>query len=105
MSNANYGISLKPCYFCENENTIEFQEHYTFCPNCTAIYSFMMLWDACGHVANAPVIIRYPWNDNHLDKPFIYTALLDDPYPYRCSECDVIIVADGWEEDNVGKTA
>jgi len=65
----------------------------------------MTLWDACPHVANAPVLIRYPWFDDELAKPFIYAALLDDPYPYRCSECDKTILADGWEENNVEKTA
>lgn len=96
MPNTVYSISVKPCYFCENEQTIEFAKHYVFCPHCSAIYTFMLLWDACAHVAEAPVIVRYPWFDDKLNKPFIYAALLDDQYPYRCSECDQLIVAEGW---------
>jgi hypothetical protein len=98
MPNADFGISQKPCYFCGNERTIQFGEDpYIFCPNCSAIYTFMTVWDACSHCAEAPVLVRYPWNDDKLDKPFIYAALLDDQYPYRCSECDQLIVAEGWE--------
>lgn len=97
MPNADCTIYEKPCYFCGNERTIGFGGHYIFCPNCSAIYTFMILWDACSHAADAPVLIRYPWFDDKLNKPFIYAALLDDQYPYRCSECDAIIVAEGWE--------
>lgn len=95
MFNANCVIRSKPCYFCGNTSVVEFGEHHIFCPNCSAIYTFMILWDACAHVVDAPVLIRYPWFDDKLDRPFVYAALLDDPYPYRCSECDRLVVAEG----------
>lgn len=84
------------CYFCGNEETVLFNEHFFFCPSCTAIYTFMIVHEGCEHIQNAPVIYRHPWCELEEDKPFIYTVTLDDQAPYRCSECDEVVVADGW---------
>jgi hypothetical protein len=92
-----FGTQDKPCYFCGHPQTIGFHEHFIFCPDCSAIYTFMLILEAvCDHVEKAPVIYRHPWFDRDTNKPFIYAATLDDQYPYRCSECDALVLADGW---------
>lgn len=91
-----FGIEDKPCYFCNHPKTVRFQEHWIFCPDCSAIYTFMIVNEGCDHSKDAPVLYRHPWFDRDTNKPFIYTALLDDQFPYRCSECDELVIADGW---------
>lgn len=93
MPEQKFEIQEKSCYFCNHTKVILFQEHYIFCPDCTAIYTFMTIQKAfCEHIENAPVIYRHPWFDRDTPKPFIYAALLDDQSPYRCSECDRAVV-------------
>lgn len=97
MVEQEFTIQEEPCYFCNHSKTIKFHEHFIFCPDCSAIYAFMIIQEAvCDHVEKAPVIYRHPWFDRDTDKPFIYAATLDSLFPYRCSECDNVIVADGW---------
>jgi len=85
-----------PCYFCDHPQTVGFKEHYTFCPNCIAIYTVMIVHEAkCEHVkAGTPVMIRSPDAPVAIeDKEFFYSTRDGQ---YRCATCDAESVVAGW---------
>lgn len=88
----SYGLVNDKCYFCDHEETLVFNEHYTFCPECSAIYTSMMVIEGCDHIqGNAIIALRKPWwKDFKTDKPFI------DEDCEVCSICGTGCVADGW---------
>lgn len=92
-----FGIEPEECYFCGQPNTIGFQEHYTFCPNCAAIYTFSIIQESyCDHIdpdKNIPCVDRIPCYKSDRDKVHIVE---DDNGDQRCSICDSICIADGW---------
>ena len=109
-----FGIVQKECYFCEQPNTILFDEHYTFCPNCSAIYTFSMIQSSnCEHVTpdkRVPCVDRRPshiineWVDGGLirrppgaEKAYIYESTYYDHQGLQlCSICRTKCLADGW---------
>lgn len=83
------------CYFCDNNETVLFNEHFFFCPRCTAIYVPITVHSGCEHVAKfAPMLYRYPWKDHETDKPFVYMVMLDGQWLRMCSECEAVIASD-----------
>jgi len=87
-----FGIVMKKCYFCDQPRTVRFNEHYTFCPNCSAIYSTMILQEShCEHFeGDQAIVIEFePCYPEYRDKPYI--ACGD-----TCSVCGVNVCADGW---------
>lgn len=92
-----FGIVDEECYFCGQPRTIRFDEHYYFCPNCTALYTFFMIKKTkCKHITkDTPFLLRKPyWHTNMKDKKYIYED--DDGETQRCSECNAECIADGW---------
>lgn len=91
----SFGIVDEKCYFCGHEQTVIFNEHYTFCPECSAIYTSMMVIEGCDHIkSNAVIALRKPWfKDFKCDKPYIEEG---DEGNEVCSECGLSVIADGW---------
>jgi len=86
-----FGIVKKKCYFCDQPRTIRFNEHYTFCPNCSAIYSEQILQVShCKHFSgDSAVVIKVEPSHIEGKKPFVMKGDI-------CSECSVNVWADGW---------
>ncbi len=88
-------VLARSCYFCNTEEIINFREHWYFCPQCSAIYTHMILHKAgCKHVNNkAPVVTTDCWfrNDRRA-KIFIK----ENRYGQVCSTCGEACEADGW---------
>jgi len=99
-----FGISEEDCYFCGQPRTILTNEHYTFCPNCMALYTFMLIHGSeCNHVVGGtPVLLSSIYKITNANKPHIFEDHEDlysegDPgVIYRCSKCLAQCHADGW---------
>jgi len=92
----NYGFVNKPCFFCGGKETLLFNEHYHFCPECSAIYTNMIVQKGCKHIhGDAIVALREPWFDGfrqtlrHDGKFYLINEMF-------CSFCGTVCVADGW---------
>lgn len=87
-----FGTVKEPCFFCGQEETIRHSEHYTFCPDCTAIYTRMSIEKGCEHLGRGTVwVTRYPW----------YKRIRETARPHvkpddRCNVCDSPILEGGW---------
>lgn len=92
-----FGVSPEECYFCGQPNTVGFKEHYTFCPNCSAIYTFLIIQEShCDHIdpdKDIPCVERIPWYKSARNKVYI---IKDTNGDQRCSICDSVCMADGW---------
>ena len=86
----------EPCYFCDNSKIVGFKEHYSFCPNCSAIYTFMIVRNKfCEHISdNTPVVDRQPWNVKYRERPHILN--INGGATQKCSKCNKYVLADGW---------
>jgi len=95
MSNAKFDIINETCPFCGQRKIVEFDEHYLFCPNCAAIYTFMIVQDAkCSHVNdNTPVLFNQPWTKRFKGFPFY---IVDKDGKQTCGFCGKECIADGW---------
>ena len=111
-NSCEFGAEEEECYFCGQPRTIEFSEHYTFCPNCSAIYTTMIIQKSnCDHINNEsriPTVVREPWFANDRDKLHIYNrdklhiytgqifrkGVIE--YVQRCSICNKQCTVDGW---------
>jgi len=92
-----FSITDEKCYFCGQPKVVRFNEHYTFCPNCAAIYTYLMIQKSnCKHIKDGiPLLIHMRWVKKDI-KPYIYEEQLDDGEIQRCSICGKICIADGW---------
>lgn len=87
------------CFFCGSKNTVLFSEHYTFCKECTAIYSEMIVIEKhCKHIGETAVVAeREPWfrslRQEIREKKLGYIL---EGNSGRCSVCQSITIADGW---------
>ena len=78
-------LTEQKCYFCKSSPILSFQEKFIFCPECAALYLFQSVKSTCDHINSfVPVLIRHPWINKDVDKPFIYRQLEKE----TCSECD-----------------
>ena len=89
-------ITNDKCYFCNGHELIRFAEHWTFCPNCAAIYTRMVLNETnCEHInKSTPVVTNDCWfRKNREKKVYIKYLSFDDQ---SCSKCGKPCEADGW---------
>lgn len=90
-----FTITENKCYFCNAKETIHFNEHYRFCPECSAIYTNMLVQrSGCKHVNNTtPVVTTDCWfAKDRRAKVFIkYNS-----WGQVCSKCGEECYADGW---------
>jgi len=89
-----FGITHEKCYFCGQPRTILFSEHYIFCPNCSVIYTNMILQESgCDHITkDTPYISKKPWYT--YSKAYIHDT--DDLKKQVCSICGAECESDGW---------
>jgi len=85
------------CYFC-GETAVRFHEHYYFCPECSAIYTYLIVQKPhCKHVkSRTPTVIREPWYKelrNSNKKPYIIEKANGNKV---CSICNKPCDSDGW---------
>ena len=90
---------VRECFFCKSREVISFKEHYTFCMECTAIYTECIVVESnCEHIKeNAIIAEREPWffdwRQNLCKKEIGYVV---GDSSGRCSVCNAIAIADGW---------
>lgn len=91
----DFAISNEECYFCGKKETIRFHEHYTFCPDCSAIYTVSIIQrSGCEHIdRGVPEVLRAPWYKEARKKPYITEEVEGIQ---RCSICQATCIADGW---------
>ena len=90
-----YALVEEKCFFCNSEETLAFSEHYTFCPECTSIYTIMIPIQKCECLLDtSPTVTREPWYKEIRDnaKPHI----IEDVHRQKCSVCDSTVIYDGW---------
>ena len=89
---AECGFIKEPCPFCKEEETLRFNEHYNFCPNCTAIYTDMMVERSCEHFdKDALVVTREPGL-----RGLKYDVTFIDANSQRCNKCKTLCNLGGW---------
>lgn len=83
------------CAFCNSEDTVTFGEHYTFCKECSSIYTQMMLLEKnCDHITdNSLYVLRLPWFKK-LQNVTPYIHVVDGNAV--CSMCGESVLSDGW---------
>lgn len=94
-ANRIFTISTSGCYFCKSPEIIRFKEHWRFCPDCAAIYTWMVLLKiGCGHInAATPVVVSDCWyTKDRRAKTFIK----ENNRGQVCSTCGESCEADGW---------
>ena len=92
VTHINYTLSGKDvCVFCNSSDTVRFKEHYTFCSECSAIYTSMIIQKKnCDHITDNTVVVEHePWY-KHIRDSKVY--IIDG----ECSECGNAVVTDGW---------
>jgi len=86
--------NTEKCKFCNSE-VITFDEHYTFCTSCSAIYTQMMVSETnCEHInENSLYVERAPWFKAARNTiPYIKV----EADKCSCSVCGKQVMADGW---------
>ena len=107
-----FAVIDEECYFCNHPITLLFNEHYSFCPSCSAIYAFPMVQKKnCSHVSDTtPVADHPPWFKEYREsKPYIYEEYEDAEVLkkhslyesagrilQKCSVCHSHCMADGF---------
>jgi len=83
------------CYFCKESGLIHFHEHYHFCPECSAIYTFMITSETnCSHIkSGVPVAERVPWFKSDREAN-VYIDV--DHHGHWCSVCRTPVKVGGW---------
>jgi len=93
---SEFGITRNTCPFCEHKGLVLFHEHYYFCPDCSAIFTFNVVQKSnCNHLADrAPTAIREPW---YREKRENTLYIKENPNgEQECSKCGAECIADGW---------
>jgi len=107
-----FAVVDEKCYFCDHAITVMFNEHYTFCPSCAAIYNTSTIQTAgCSHIKYGIPCLDSPVRmANHVcsgwigfyspafKKPFIYEEVKEssNEIVQKCSVCHSECVSDGW---------
>jgi len=91
-----FGIVDEPCYFCGHKQTVRFNEHYNFCPQCSAIYTNMFVVKGCKHIKGSAIVVeRIPqWHDTIDWKNKLY--VMSSIRGFICSKCNGLCEVDGW---------
>jgi hypothetical protein len=99
----DFVIVSEKCYFCGKDETIVFHEHYTFCSNCSAIYTTTIIQSSgCKHIkGGVPRAIHEPWYKNARErKAYIKERVVKhhhgEEIEQYCSICGSICTTDGW---------
>lgn len=90
-----FTITKNKCYFCNAEETIRFNEHWNFCGECSAIYTYMLIHESnCEHIHKGiPMVTTDCWFAK------VRRAKVFIKYNSRgqvCSRCGEECYADGW---------
>ncbi len=91
-----FTITENKCYFCNAKETILFNEHYRFCPECSAIYTNMLVLEIqCIHLnIRSPFVTRDCWYvKERRAKAYIKPG---HDGAQICSWCGTECYADGW---------
>ena len=101
MPNAedDYGFIQEPCFFCGHENVLLHNEHYIFCPHCTALYTDQIVQEGCEHIKKDAIVMIYePGLKEVREKAQKEKAYLKEENGKQyCSLCGKECVADGWQ--------
>jgi len=83
------------CIFCKSTDLVTFSEHYTFCKNCSAIYTFNAVQEInCTHITKDSACVERPaWFKADRDSVAYIKELGDRQV---CSVCGAEVIADGW---------
>lgn len=88
---------MEKCPFCKSENLVAFHEHYTFCKECTAIYTYYIIRDSkinCEHITKNTVCAdRPPWFRNIREATVYIEQTVES---HACSVCGAEVIPDGW---------
>jgi len=90
------GIINKNCPFCGYKYTVDFHEHYHFCPECTAMWTRSILQKrSCNHINDHSLeVMREPWY-RKVRKNMVY-IVTDRDGTQKCSKCGKGCISDGW---------
>lgn len=94
-----FAIVEEACHFCGQPKIVAFNEHFVFCPHCTAIYHTLLLHKSnCKHIKDGvPTVVReprYPVKDG-----VVYVKEREEYQQdtwYYCSVCHAPCVVDGY---------
>lgn len=91
----DYGLSEhEKCAFCGNLETVRFNEHYAFCPECAAIYTSMDVEKGCEHIKEDALIVTHaPWFKDIREK-IAHVVKIDNKD--CCSICQKPVEIGGW---------
>lgn len=83
------------CPFCKSEDVVSFKEHYSFCKECTAIYtSSAVVEKNCEHINKESVIVeRPPWYKKDRDS---VAYIIESEDIAKCSVCGAEVELGGW---------
>ena len=92
-----FTIIKNKCYFCNAKEIIRFNEHYRFCPECSAIYTHMLVLEIqCVHLnIHSPVVINECWYAKER-RAKVYIKPGYEHGTQVCSWCATRCEADGW---------
>jgi hypothetical protein len=98
---SEFAVVNEVCYFCDHEKTVLFNEHYSFCPDCSAIYTSMMAVESCPHFKDDVLVTtREPWfahlREELREKGKAYIVEDEGNGLGQCSICGKLCIADGW---------
>jgi hypothetical protein len=84
---------MEKCMFCNSTELLTFSEHWTFCKDCSAIYTDMMKCEThCEHIkSDTKTVDRLPWFKSA--RTGCKEAFIKDD---KCSICGKTALADGW---------
>ncbi|MGD9158304.1 MAG: hypothetical protein PVG39_07860 [Desulfobacteraceae bacterium] len=91
---------MSKCYFCDSEDIVIANEHYTFCRNCMALYTFMIVHEKdCDHInQGCPLAMHEPvYKSVREGKPYIAKERVEENRSETfCSKCCAYVYVDGW---------
>ena len=86
--------SDEKCPFCKSEDVVPFKEHYSFCKECTAIYTYSAVITGCEHINKESTIAeRPPWYKKDRDS---IAYIIETGNVAKCSVCGTEIELGGW---------
>ena len=90
--------SRNKCWFCGSEEIVISNEHYIFCRNCMALYTYPIVSGiTCVHIdKDTPLVLHEcTFKASRARKAYILEWSSEAPEQY-CSVCYKTVSADGW---------